>query len=96
MLEGAAEFASMIDGTLQWKPVSAGEMINIPSDAVHGFRNASEQSVKCLITAHPRIENFFLEAGAPIPSEPGAPTIEEIERVLAIARKHGQRFLAPA
>jgi cupin superfamily acireductone dioxygenase involved in methionine salvage len=32
LLEGTAEFASMREGTLQWKPVSAGEMINIPSD----------------------------------------------------------------
>jgi quercetin dioxygenase-like cupin family protein len=32
LLEGNAEFASMREGTLQWKPVSAGEMINIPSD----------------------------------------------------------------
>ena len=96
VLEGTAEFAALADGTLQWSPVKAGQMINIPSDSVHGFRNVSDRNVQCLITAHPAIENFFLEAGTPMPSEPAPPTMAEIERVLQIARKHGQHFLPPA
>ncbi len=95
MLEGTGEFAQLVDGKLQWKQVAAPEMINIPSDSVHGFRNSSDRDIKCLITAHPRIEEFFLEAAAPVPSQPSAPSAGEVERVLAIARKHGQRFLAP-
>lgn len=93
MLEGTAEFASLIDGSLNWKPVSKGGMVNIPSDSVHGFRNVSETDVKCLITAHPGMETFFVEASAPIQREATAPTPEEIGRVLAVARRHGQRFL---
>lgn len=96
VLEGTAEFAALVDGSLQWTPVSKGSMVNIPSDSVHGFRNASDSDVKCLITAHPGIENFFLEAAAPLKAQAAAPTMEEIERVLVIARRHGQRFLAPA
>lgn len=95
VLEGTAEFAAMQNGLLHWTPVHAGTMVNIPSDSVHGFRNASETDVRCLITAHPKIENFFLEAAAPIRTRAGAPGMDEIERVLAVARKHGQRFLAP-
>lgn len=95
VLEGTAEFASLIDGSLQWKPVSKGGMVNIPSDSVHGFRNVSKTDVTCLITAHPGIENFFVEAASPSQSSATPPTLQEIERVLAVARKHGQRFLPP-
>lgn len=96
VLEGTGEFASLIDGELTWKPVHTGEMVNIPSDTVHGFRNTSGESMRCLITAQPGIERFFAEAGTPLPSEPAAPTAEAVARVLAIAEKHGQRFLPPA
>lgn len=96
MVEGTGEFARLEGGSLVWKPVPAGEMINIPSDAVHGFRNSTDRDIRCLITAHPNIENFFLEAGTPVTNASGPPTMEAIERVLTIARKHGQRFLPPA
>jgi quercetin dioxygenase-like cupin family protein len=95
MLEGTAEFAEMVDGALRWKPANASCMVNIPSDAVHGFRNVSDLPARCLIMAHPDIEKFFLEAATPMPSHPAPPTMEEIERVLAIARRYGQRFLPP-
>lgn len=96
MMKGTGEFALIEEGKLVWKPVAEGQMMNIPSDAVRGFRNSSAEEIRCLITAHPNIENFFLEAAAPVSTPAGPPTMEEIERVLAIARKHGQRFLQPA
>lgn len=96
VLEGMGEFASLVEGELAWKPVHAGEMVNIPSDSVHGFRNTTDKTMRCLITAHPGIERFFVEAGTPLPAEPAAPTMEQIERVLAIAQKHGQRFFHAA
>lgn len=96
VLEGTGEFAALSDGKLVWSAVSAGELVNIPSDSVHGFRNVTDQPMRCLITAQPGNEDFFEEAGTPISASPGAPTMEQVERVLAIARKHGQRFLAPA
>ncbi len=44
MLEGTAEFAELVNGKLQWKPVQAPGMMNIPSNSVHGFRNTSQQN----------------------------------------------------
>lgn len=95
MMEGAVEFAETKNGALHWRTLSVGEMINIPSDAVHGFRNLSEHAAKCLLTAHARMESFFLDVGTPVPSEPAPPTQAEIERLVSIASKHGHRFLPP-
>jgi quercetin dioxygenase-like cupin family protein len=98
MLEGTGEFASLQDGELRWASVGAGEMVNIPSDAVHGFRNTSNTALRCLITGHATIENFFAEAGTPLPSADAiapAPSMDDVARVLRIAERHGQRFLPP-
>jgi len=92
VLEGTGEFASLREGEIVWKPVNAGEMVNIAPDSVHGFRNTSAETMRCLITAEPGIERFFMEAGSPLPEQPGPPTMEAVERVLSIARRHGQRF----
>ena len=96
LLEGEGEFASLIDGELVWKSVRVGDVVNIPSDSVHGFRNASSSNMRCIITADPGIQGFFDEAGLPLSATPAPPTPADIERVLAIARKHGQRFLPAA
>lgn len=96
VLEGQGEFASLVDGEIVWKPVRSGEMINIPSDSVHGFRNVSEETMRCLITAEPGIERFFLEAGVTPAAEFAPPDLQAIERVVTIAQKHGQRFFHTA
>ena len=88
MLEGEAEFAELEGGELVWKTARPGQMVNIPPDSVHGFRNASS-------APDANIEKFFVEAGTPVAPVAAPPTMEAIERVLAIAQKHGQRFLPP-
>ena len=95
MLEGNVDFAESKDGVPHWRTLGAGEMINIPSDALHGFRNLSGQAAKCLLTTQARMESFFLEVGIPVPSEPTAPSEAEIQRLMTIANKHGHRFLPP-
>ena len=67
----------------------------VPSNAVHGFMNDGPTTAKVLITCTRGLENFFFEAGRPVALvEPGAPSPEEISRVLGIAAKHGQVFSA--
>ena len=95
MLEGTLEFAQFEDGTLQWKALGTGQVTNIPSNAVHGFRNTSGKAAQCLLTAHAGMENFFVEVGTPLPGLPAPPTQEEVERLVFIATKHGHRFLSP-
>ena len=92
-----------LDGVLQfahaWKEVNPGDMVNIAPDAIHGFRNESYRDVKLLLTCEAGLGRFFEEAGTPLTENQSARaniSAEEIQRVLQIAKKHGQRFPAPA
>jgi len=99
VLEGQPEFAVSDSADMSWRVANPGEMVNIPPDAMHGFRNASDRRVKVLITCAPGLGRFLEEAGTPLPDDQtGCPEVspDDIERVLAIAARHGQRFPIPA
>jgi quercetin dioxygenase-like cupin family protein len=98
ILEGEPEFAVENAG-LSWAHIRPGEMVNIPPDAMHGFRNAGDRDVKILLTCDGNLGKFFEEAGTPLaeneaPSRDLSP--ETIHRVLDIAKRLGQRFPEPA
>jgi hypothetical protein len=72
-------------------------MVNIPPDAIHGFRNEGDREVKLLLTCQAELGRFFEEASTPLTENDSARanvTLEDIQRVLEIAKKHGQRFPA--
>jgi quercetin dioxygenase-like cupin family protein len=94
ILDGEPEFA-VESGGLRWTHIHPGEMVNIPPDAIHGFRNAGDRGVKILLTCEGDLGKFFEEAGTPLdddqsPSPDLSP--EAIHRVLEIAKRFGQRF----
>jgi quercetin dioxygenase-like cupin family protein len=97
IVEGTLEVAQLGSAGLEWHPVAQGDFINVPSDEIHGFRNTSATQARLLVTATAGLATFFEEAGIPLPSgtpsSAEAPSAEEIERVLAISRKHGIRFI---
>jgi quercetin dioxygenase-like cupin family protein len=99
VLEGSLEVARLGPGGLEFFPATAGDFINVPSNEVHGFRNPGGAPARILVMATAGLGAFFLEAGVPVlPGEAaptGPPSQAEIERILAVARKHGHRFLAP-
>ena len=93
------EFAVENSAGLPWKEVNPGDMVNIPLDTMHGFRNAGDRDLKLLLTCAAGLGRFFEEAGTPLTENESARanlSPEEIQRVLEIAREHGQRFPAPA
>jgi quercetin dioxygenase-like cupin family protein len=97
ILEGQPEFA-VESGRLEWTQIHPGEMVNIPPDAMHGFRNVSDRDVKILLTCEGGLGRFFEEAGTPLADNESASrhlTPEVIHRVLEIAKKFGQRFPEP-
>lgn len=99
VLEGQAEFALDVNGELVWNRAGAGELVNIPPEALHGFRNAGSSDVRLLITGTEGLGRFFAEAGRELAegeSPQAQPTMETVQRVLAIAEKYGQQFMAPA
>jgi len=97
ILEGALEVARASSAGLEWFPATAGDSIHVPSNEIHGFRNASTVNARTLVTATAGLGAFFEEAGIPLAPEAPPPTsppsVADIERVLAIARKHGHRFV---
>jgi quercetin dioxygenase-like cupin family protein len=97
VVEGALEVARLGSAGLEWFTVSAGDSIHVPSNEIHGFRNASKANARTLVTATAGLGAFFEEAGIPLapgtspPSGPPSPA--DIERVRAVARKYGHRFV---
>jgi len=54
--------------------VRAGQVINIPANAPHQFRNKSEQPARMLCICSPAgQEEFFMKVGAPVATRTTAP-----------------------
>jgi quercetin dioxygenase-like cupin family protein len=66
VVEGQPEFAVENGAGLVWKKLGPGDMLNVPPDAMHGFRNESGQAVKLLLTCEAKLGEFFSEAGTPL------------------------------
>jgi quercetin dioxygenase-like cupin family protein len=81
----------------------AGETINVPANAPHGFRNASAAAVRLLCMCAPSgQEEFFAEVGQPVASrtEPPAALDEDaraafITKSKAIAPEYRTELLLP-
>jgi mannose-6-phosphate isomerase-like protein (cupin superfamily) len=97
VLKGTLEVMRMEGGKAESVPVAPGEMALIPSNAVHGFRNTSGSHVNLLVIGGPGIEAFLVEAGnprhRPATGEAGAPSPDDFQRMLEIAKRHGQVFI---
>jgi len=72
----------------------AGETVNVPANAPHGFRNASSEAVRllCLCTP-PGQEKFFAAVGQPVTSRTEPPPALDEEAQAAFMTK--SRALAP-
>ena len=94
VLDGSLDVFRLTDGKPESVTVQTGEMAMIPPNAMHGFCNRSSRDVRVVTLCTAGLEAFFEEASIRVDTsrstkiEPPKP--EEIERVFAIARKHGQ------
>jgi quercetin dioxygenase-like cupin family protein len=72
----------------------AGETVNVPANAPHGFRNASSQAARllCMCTP-PGQEEFFTAVGAPVASRTGPPPALDADAQAAFMAK--TKALAP-
>ena len=98
VLSGKLEVLSERGGRLEWLDAKAGDFIEVPSNAKHGFRNRSHEPVVELITTTPKIGRFFREIGKPArPGVPSAkPTPEELEKFARVAEHYGYWNASPA
>ncbi len=96
VLDGAPEFGTEGDNCIEWCFAVPGEMINIPSMALHGFRNPTTSDVRVLITCTPNLGRFFEDAGLPYhnesPHRSRIPSPEQVQRVLAIGDRYGHVY----
>jgi len=89
ILEGTFDFS------LNGQPFSAraGAFVHLPKGVVHTHRAGGGAPAKALVIQAPAgIERFIEEAGKPAtdPSaRPAPPDMSELERIVAIAQKHG-------
>jgi quercetin dioxygenase-like cupin family protein len=71
----------------------AGAFVHLPKGVVHTHRAGGGASARALVIQSPAgVERFIEEAGTPAtdPStRPAPPATTELERIVAIARKHG-------
>jgi quercetin dioxygenase-like cupin family protein len=81
----------------------AGTVVNIPANAPHKFRNASDRPAHLLcLCATPGQEQFFLEVGDPLPSRDAPPPAlsdaekaERRARAQALSEKYRTELLGP-
>ena len=89
ILEGTFEFS--LAG--QAFTAGAGAFVHLPRGVVHTHRAGGGASARALVIQSPAgVERFIEEAGKPAtdPSVPPAPPDRsELERIIAIAKKHG-------
>jgi quercetin dioxygenase-like cupin family protein len=83
--------------------LEAGDTVNIPANAPHGFRNTRDVAARLLCTVAPAgLESFFAEFGDPVPTRTSpAPQLSDVERrdrlerAAAKAPEYGIEMLAP-
>jgi quercetin dioxygenase-like cupin family protein len=77
-----------------------GDVVQLPRNVVHSFRNAGNVNAKFLVVAEPAgLERFFEEAFYPAADWPDAmPPMNEafMGRIITAAQKYGLTFLPPA
>ena len=97
VLEGTLTILKKNGDSMEHFQVDAHQGGFVPGNAMHGFVNSNPKTAHVLITCTRGLEAFLAEAGKPLSSHPSQlpPAADEIERVLAIAGKHGHVFVPP-
>jgi quercetin dioxygenase-like cupin family protein len=87
-LDGGIEgLVDVADGGT-WRSLDPGDVLHVPPDARHAWRNRAGRPGATLLVTRERIARFFREIGAPVgPGRP--PSREAIERFLAVADRYG-------
>jgi quercetin dioxygenase-like cupin family protein len=78
---------------------TVGTFANMPVGTPHSFKNEADRPARMLISVAPAgLEEMFFEFGVPLAegaTTASPPTMEEIEKLLAIAHKYGIEIRLP-
>ena len=97
VLSGNIEVLSDEGGKSHWIAAGSGDFIEVPSNAMHGFRNRSQHPVIQLITTTSKLGRFFQEVGRPLTQGEtvSPPSPSEIEHFLKTAARYGYWLATP-
>ena len=97
VLSGNIEVLVEAGEKMQWVGVSVGDLIEIPSNAKHAFRNRSQNPVLNLLFTTSKHGRYFQEIGRRFVSGECVrpPTLDEIQHFLETARRYGYWFATP-
>jgi quercetin dioxygenase-like cupin family protein len=79
-------------GELNWERIRPGDVLHVPGNAKHAFRNLSAEPAVMFIVTTPRMGRFFEEVGTPVRLQahpPGPPAPETVRHFLATAERYG-------
>jgi quercetin dioxygenase-like cupin family protein len=97
VLAGNIEVLVEAGGKMQWVEAGVGDLIEIPSNARHAFRNRSQNPVLNLLFTTSKHGRYFQEIGRPLASGESVrpPTPDEVQHFLETARRYGYWFATP-
>lgn len=92
VLDGAFQFSTVTARGLEHPVLHAGEMVHVPSDVPHTFRNIGEAPARLLVVASPTLISFVREITTLAPFN--GPL--DMEKAGPITRKYGVVLVDPA
>jgi quercetin dioxygenase-like cupin family protein len=97
VLDGSIEAFQSRNGASQWTTVGAGDVVTVPGNTKHAWRNSSPLPAKLLVVTTPKMHAFFNEITRPFdPSHPAIqPTPEGIHELFRTAARYGHWMGSP-
>ncbi|EFH86178.1 cupin domain-containing protein [Ktedonobacter racemifer] len=95
ILSGTAECLKITENGHEWVPSKEGDLIHIPSNATHAWRNTSSGNVTFLITTTKKMGHFFEETALPWKGVPQMPTPEALAHLLEVSERYGYWNASP-
>jgi quercetin dioxygenase-like cupin family protein len=97
ILEGSLESYLFKDGTAGWTTVGMGDLVTIPGNTKHAWRNTSGFPATVIVVTTSRMYAFFRELAKPFdPDQPASPpTRQEIQEIFEVAARYGYWMGSP-
>jgi len=92
VLHGAVE--GFLDG--EWLELQSGDVLDIPGNQMHAWRNTSENEVQMIIVTTERLAEFFREVGEPIGDKHPSSIMDRIAALVSAAERYGHYMASPA
>jgi len=97
VLSGNIEVLVEAGGKMHWVEAGVGDLIEIPGNARHAFRNRSQNPVLNLLFTTSKHGRYFQEIGRRLAAGECVrpPALDEIQHFLETARRYGYWFATP-